>query len=447
MVIKTIEDIRKLRDEIREEIKSIDTKEYKDQTFGSENEYEYKSLIGGIEALLTDISALLKSQTRFIKISTYSERTLFISYLQNIKTYIDSPGNLYAQVDALKILLRNYNIRFFEDRFIEFEKEIDETRRIKINLQEDKLATKKLIDGIETSELEIAESFKNSKAQLVEFEKEILEIENRKISLLSEVELLEEKNEKIEELMDSSLVYNETIKKSVNEASTNEKLIKNFATNIQKSEEKITTLDSKVELHEAQLLVYKKERDGLINESKEMIDSARQALNYSTAQGISEAFDNQYKLASSRWLTLSWLVAGAVFMIAILSIGIWIVKDHNLEINILIGRALLIPILVIGLYFCLNQYSKQKDIIEDYAYKKVISQAIVGFSEQLKKNQSENSDEYVTYMKTALGEIHKDPLRKRDTKEITIKNNEVVESNQIFDMFEKFVNLYKNTTK
>ena len=113
MEINSITDIKNLRNEIKDLIKSVDFKIYQGQTFGSENEYTYKSLIGGIEALLTDISALLKSPVRFIKISTYSERSNLITYLQNIKAYINDPGNLYAQVDKLKLLLRQYNLRFF----------------------------------------------------------------------------------------------------------------------------------------------------------------------------------------------------------------------------------------------------------------------------------------------------------------------------------------------
>jgi hypothetical protein len=157
MEIKSITEIKNRRDEIRELIKSSDVKLYAGQTFGSENEYSYKSLIGGIEALLTDISTLLRSPSRFIKISTYSERSTLNTYLQNIKTYINDPGNLYAQVDQLKLLLRPYNLRFFEDRFIEFEKEIDEARKIKINLQEDKAEVVKIIESIKSDEETVEE--------------------------------------------------------------------------------------------------------------------------------------------------------------------------------------------------------------------------------------------------------------------------------------------------
>ncbi len=95
------------------------------------------------------------------------------------------------------------------------------------------------------------------------------------------------------------------------------------------------------------------------------------------------------------------------------------------------------------MYFCISQYNKQKTIIEDYAYKTVIAKAIVGFSEQIKKNQNENTDEYVTYMKTALAEIHQDPLRKRSKNNSTNSQSDNVDSNKMFELFQKFVEIFK----
>ena len=94
--------------------------------------------------------------------------------------------------------------------------------------------------------------------------------------------------------------------------------------------------------------------------------------------------------------------------------GLWILQTAPDQIGLLIGRISLLPLPIIGAIFCANQYTKQKNIIEDYAYKMVLSKAIVGFSEQLKKNGSDTNEEYVHYIKTALEEIHKYPLRKRE---------------------------------
>ncbi|REC56266.1 hypothetical protein DRF62_04160 [Chryseobacterium piscium] len=446
MPLNTITTIRQLRDEIREEIKNIDLKSFKDQTFGSESEYNYKGLIAGIEALLIDLSALTKNENRFIKFSTYKERNLLSSTLQNIKTFLHIPGNLYPQVDELKVNLRPFNIRYFEDRFIEFDKEIDEASRIKINIQEDKFEIQKEIDEIKKESEEIEKRQKESKEKLVDLDAQIEELQKKKVELHEEITSLESKNEEIEKLKNSSLDFNETIKKSLTEATSNEKVIKNFATNIQKSEDRLTNLHAKMDENDERLKIYSDERENFLSEAEQMLDSARQALNYSTAQGISEAFDTQHTNSQGFFKVGIWLVAASLFMTLIIGISVWILSGISIETNVLIGRILMIPILSIGLYFCISQYNKQKTLIEDYAYKTVIAKAIVGFSEQIKKNQNENTDEYVTYMKIALAEIHQDPLRRRSKNDAAKSLTEDIDPNKMLTLFQKFADVFKSSS-
>ena len=444
MEINSIIEIKNRRDEIKELIKSTDVKLYQGQTFGSEDEYSYKSLIGGIEALLTDISTLLKSPARFIKISTYSERSSINSNLKNIKAYIDSPGNLYAQVDQLKVALRPYNLRFFEDRFIEFEKEIDEARRIKINLQEDKAEVEKIVDSIKNDENIITANITSSKTKYEELDVLLIDLTEKKNSIETEIKALEEKNEEVLKIKDDATFLLGTIKQSNTESSANEKVIKNFALNIQKSEANVTLLDSRLEESEKKLTAYEEERQNILNDASSLIESARQALNYSTAQGISASFETQRDNSVGFWNVGAWLVGAVFFMGLIILVSLWILSGKDITITVLIGRVLMVPILSIGLYFCISQYNKQKNIIEDYAYKTVVAKAIVGFSEQIKKNENENTDEYSSYMKTALAEIHQDPLRERGKSKNPNNSVENIDMNKTIDLIQKLASTLKN---
>ncbi|RMZ59966.1 hypothetical protein D1632_10230 [Chryseobacterium nematophagum] len=444
MSIPSITRIRQLRDDIKQDIKNVDSLSFKDQTFGSEKEYTYKGLIANVETLLTDLSTLTKNENQFIKFSTYQERNSLSNILQNIKSFIHTPGNLYAQVDELKVNLRSFNIRYFEDRFIEFNKEMEEVTIIKINLQEDKFEIQKEIDEIKKKAKEIINKQEESKEKLMILDAEIKDLQKKKEGLEEEIILLESKNEEIEKLKKSSTDFNETIKTSFNEATSNEKVIKNFATNIQKSEDRLTNLLVKMDDNEEQLKNYAQERESLLIDAEKMLDSARQALNYSTAQGISAAFDTQHTNSKGFLKVGIWLFMALIFMGFIIGISCWILSGQSIETNVLIGRILMIPILSIGLYFCTSQYKKQKTIIEDYAYKTVIAKAIVGFSEQIKKNENENTDEYVTYMKTALAEIHQDPLRKRSNNYSKSSSSNEVDPHNMLEVFQKFADIFKS---
>ena len=115
---------------------------------------------------------------------------------------------------------------------------------------------------------------------------------------------------------------------------------------------------------------------------------------------------------------------------ATLSIGIWIVTgwglnestDQNQMILNLVGRLSMIPFTIAGAIFCANQYTKQKNIIEDYAYKTTIAKSIIAFSEELR---SKDPERYAEYISTILREIHQDPLRKRgkDKEDFTLNKD------------------------
>ncbi len=69
MDITTVKQLKELRDSIRESLKQIKASDYGDKKYGSENEYPAKGLVGGVNALVTDLSALLKNPGRLIQLT------------------------------------------------------------------------------------------------------------------------------------------------------------------------------------------------------------------------------------------------------------------------------------------------------------------------------------------------------------------------------------------
>ena len=189
--------------------------------------------------------------------------------------------------------------------------------------------------------------------------------------------------------------------------------------------------------HEETIKNYKETYSGKLSEAAKLIEEAKLALNYKNAEGLSAAFSSQLTNASNNWKTVSWIVGALVFIIATLLIGIWIVAGWGMNydsiegnntrmIYNLIGRLSMIPFTVAGAIFCANQYTKQKNIIEDYAYKTVLAKSIIAFSEELRIDDNNRSDYYKEYISTILKEIHQDPLRKRgkDKEPLSIKDSQ-----------------------
>lgn len=186
--------------------------------------------------------------------------------------------------------------------------------------------------------------------------------------------------------------------------------------------------------HEETIKNYKETYSEKLSEAEKLIEEAKLALNYKNAQGLSAAFSNQLEDSQSNWKTISWIVGAAVFIIATLAIGVWIVTGWGMDYDAvngnntrmiynLIGRLSMIPFTITGAIFCANQYIKKKNIIEDYAYKTVLAKSIIAFSEELRDKSPER---YTEYLSTILKEIHQDPLRKRgkDKEPLSLKDSQ-----------------------
>ncbi len=186
--------------------------------------------------------------------------------------------------------------------------------------------------------------------------------------------------------------------------------------------------------HEKTIEIYKETYSEKLLEAEKLIEEAKLALNYKNAEGLSAAFSNQLNDAKGKhnWKTFVWIMGAFLFIGITIFIGMWIVTGWWLDtstmnnsqmIYSLVGRFCIIPFTIAGAIFCANQYTKQKNIIEDYAYKTVLAKSIIAFSEELREKSPER---YAEYLSTILKEIHQDPLRKRgkDKEPISLKESQ-----------------------
>lgn len=236
METTSIKNIRTIRDEIRDKIKTAPIRENKDNTYGSENEYTYKGLIIGIENLLIDITTLAKSPNKFLALSTYSERSTIHNYLDVINTYFQTPNNYISQFEALKILLRSFNIRNTTERQIEFEQEIGNISRLKIEAQENLELIKTTKENIESDNETINENITSSKEKLEKIENELEIILKRRDELISESEKIKIYTNELSVVRATANKNLQAITLSTNESKSNEKLIASFANKVQDRE-------------------------------------------------------------------------------------------------------------------------------------------------------------------------------------------------------------------
>lgn len=411
----------------------------KTNQYGSETEYCINGLIGGINNILTDISYLVRAHDYFIKVSTHAERNNILTQLNNLNSYVRSQNHaqIAISLDTLKISLRCYNLRLDKDRLIEFNSEIDNLRKKASLLDEDITQTKSRTTESET----VLEGIKTCKTS---FDKSLEEIIQKKEELETVIEAFKDKYGDFEALAESATENETTITTKLEEVNESKKLIDGFVNQIEKREKQLVEQAKKTAEYETQLQIYSDAQNKLEEEAKKLIDNAIKALNYSNATGLSAAYANQHNIANNKHNKVWWLVGAGFFIIATLLIGIWILtgwgihSDTSNPMMSLIGRLSLIPFTVLAALFCANQYVKQRNLIEDYAYKTVLAKSIVAFSEELRAKEPAR---YAEYLSTVLKEIHQDPLRKR------IKEKDDVSLKDTTGLFDKILELVKECTK
>lgn len=250
-------------------------------------------------------------------------------------------------------------------------------------------------------------------------------------NITTKIKDLETEKAKTDKISGDTKIVFENISKSEQDIENKKVKITAFHTNIEEHKKIIAELQLK-----AQEIIDKEET---INN---LINQAEKALNLKSAEGISAAFSSYLTSSNDKQNLRNWMIGASLFIIAALAITVWIVSgkwiEHPDAISSIIGRVVAVAISIIGATFCAKQYVKQKNIIEDYAYKSVLSKSIIAFTEEIKKRDSSKVADYLTQV---LGEIHQDPLRQREKhedKENGVNTPDLVEKlTNIIEIFSK----------
>lgn len=395
-------------------------------------ESSVNDFIMDISFIYTQVSYLVKSHKVFLKISSLSERQNINSYLANLTAHLNQSNFAYIddQINHLKALLRNFHVFFKKDYVSDF---YDELQKLQTE--------QKTIEGL----------LKSSKKTKEDTDKIFVDLEDKANQIEQKIEDLTSSYSDLDHKVTSATEKEHEISELFNSSKSHEGVITDFSTRVEKREQQLIKQQSKTEEYEKYLEQYGKQQQEILTESKKLIDSAKKALKYKTAEGISASIQGQYENAKSKWSTVPWLLSAVIFVVLTLLFGFLIVGGSieilSLKLNyidisdnwsLLVGRIILLPILITGAVFSAKQYTKQKNIIEDYAYKMVLTQSIVGFSEQLLKIKDTNEG-YQAYIEKVLEELLQDPLRERKIKDESVEEKAKDIVSNVADIAGKFL--------
>ena len=382
--------------------------------YGSEKEYSLNTIIHTIQNVLGDVSYLVNAHNIFLSTYTYSEREKIKNQLYQVFQHLHNRNNHYvvSALEELKTLMRIWNIRIDKRKLEGFNDELEHTRQAKTSIENDMIDIKSIMEKVNVAYEEILTRKEQLESCLDDIRKqqETLRImqtdEQAELSNIREAVKVASSNEQI-------------IAQNLEKTNLSKKAFEEFVAKISEREEILQKQATETNKYNLALNNYTAEYTNKLEEAKNLIETAKEALRYKNAEGLSAAYSAQLTEAQNKWRLGLWLAGAISFLLITLLIGMWIMlgwgidqttsTENQMLLN-LIGRLSMIPFTVTGSIFCANQYTKQKNLIEDYAYKTTIAKSMVAFSEELRGKDPER---YAEYISTILKEIHQDPLRKR----------------------------------
>ncbi len=405
MESQSIADIGNILGPVEQGLEGFDTSAFKGVTFGEEGEYTAKSLIIGARALVTDLRGQIEKPGRFVKLTTAPERRAIVSNLAVLNNALQTQqlSSVANVLQELKVILRPFQFRGSPETREQLEAAVDDLHR---NIEIIKEERRKIAaEQVKLEELSMAVS-----AKLDESGARLEVIKQTDSSLDELVSASAIKAEEVAELNRVATLSVAAVEASKVSASASKDIIEDFVRKISAREIQLTDQQTQSDAFTEVLNVHRAKMAEVEVEAQRVIESARTALSYRTAEGLSAAFIERYAETKDDPQRKLWLRAAAVLVLGAIALGIWITWDTKVTLAVVAGRVSLIPILIAGAWFCAHQYVKLANIAEEYAYKSVLSKSIVGFSEQMSKDNDAESD-HSHYIRTVLAEIHTNPLR------------------------------------
>lgn len=327
---------------------------------------------------------------------SYNRRNSIFNALHSLRQNVGNPQNTVSQLETLNDQATIAGIYLMGSGKKNIQSELSDLATLKQRYT-------KHVNAFQSSRKSL--DFINTKKKELEG---LLETATNSLKRLDEIkDQMDAKVPSIDQTINLIGTKQQEANQKVQEIEGNKVSVKAFSTNIEEYKSSIEELKLKCEE-----IIDKEE------EINELISQAENALQLKSAEGVSAAFSARFDAASKWQIYTAWLASAVILMLLALAGTAWILLGWGLDnadpIAAVIGRVVAVGITITGATFCANQYVKQKNLAEDYAYKATLSKSIVAFSEEIQKSDQTQIAKYLTKV---LDEIHQDPLRSRGKKD------------------------------
>lgn len=271
MNVPSINRLKEIKDDLKKSIRKINSSEYEGATYGPENEYTAKGVIAGLNAITTDLSALVRAPSRFVQASTHSERNTLVKHFTNIQTHVNTKdlASVVQFMDAVKVLMRSFGIRNGDARKEEFLESISELQRKSLELSENILKFNDSVSEIEEINTQVHDQHKALNERLSQLQNEEEQVEE----LIAKTEA---KRVKIQAYLDKDSEMSEEIESLLSDSKSHKEIIEGFSQKVANRENQLEEQQAKSDAFNTELKNYSLEQNNTMKEAVSLIESAKQ---------------------------------------------------------------------------------------------------------------------------------------------------------------------------
>jgi len=190
----------------------------------------------------------------------------------------------------------------------------------------------------------------------------------------------------------------------------------------------------------------KKDTEALLTNLNALTNRIKDQIDKATGFSLFDSFQKRKEgLASTKFY---WAFAGLIFMLALMGLVFYITRNgasfHDNQFIFWLRLSITIP-LGIAIYFCLEQYSRERRLEEEYNFRANISTSLVPYRDIVK--DMTDKAEYSKFLIETINKVFSSPTDKvfgsleQPTGAITEKNIKAMDS--IFDTMKKWFTIGK----
>lgn len=365
-------------------------------------------------------------------------------FLTKLNGGTDEVTNLVNRIEEFNGLMWQYGIHGFSEEFIDYQTKLDQIKELKLQTTKLKdeldsgLKTKADLDKLLAEAKKAPETLQTTLNSSNEIAKKVSEILAKTTGTDQQIAA------KLKVITQNETASNQHLaatKKSSDDVKPLEAKIKEFYNSVAQYQKKIIEIEKNAEKTVGD---NKAETNKLISNLKGLEDQIKDQIQKATGHSLFHSFQTRKdKLVKSKRF---WEIAIGSLLLTVVGLSVWLVITvTNVDTSFYLKLSISIP-LIYAITFCARQYSHERRLEEEYAFKSNISISLMPYKDLVEKivdkTKPEERAKYTSFIIDSITKVFTSPTDKvfaRKEKEKGLDNKTLKKITPLVELISKAI--------